>query len=264
MKSPLLFLTLVFAVCICSGCRNTSRCYHYEKPFGDLKGNAKMITDTVYGCLGNETVLPVQVVEYQFDSLNRLTQEQMYLYSTSVNEEREECSTTLCHARTIKNRYDRDGRKVEIHTKQCAYQEESTNTTYTAMRLIQLEGNHEKWEMTQLEGGAEDSIAYQVDKYYSKDSISIVKTNLHTNVKTEQLLVFDEYHNLIEKLLTNEDGSVQQMLYDYEESKQLRGTEDSTYRYDEFDNEGNWLKRYEYDDEKRMLTMLHRRIEYRR
>lgn len=264
MKSPLLFLTIIFAICICSSCRNTSKCYHDEKPCGELKGAVKVVTDTIYQYVGNEAILPAQVAEYQFDSLNRLVEEQLCLYNTVLNEEDNGHSITLSHTRTIKNRYDREGRKVEIHAKECAYEEGKAKTVYTTMRLAQLDGNHEQWDMTQRENGTEDSIVYKVDKYYTKDSISIVQTNLHTNTSTEQVLMFDGCHNLIEKLLTNEEGYIQQLVYEYGDNRQLKGTEDTTYRYDEFDNEGNWLKRYEYDNEKRMLTVLHRRIEYHR
>ena len=274
MRTPLFLFFIVFTVCVFSGCKNAKCHYHNEQACGQLKGNVKKVTDTVYAYVNADSLPLLQIVEYHFDSLNRMTEESVRFYNPGISDTSDETSTSLSRTQISKHRYDRNGRKVETHVKSCTYIEDSIFTTQMFMRLQQLEDNHEVWEMSLSDSQKGDSVTYALDKYYTNDTISVSTVDRETEKISKTVLVFDEGKKMIEKRETDEEGNLTWVLYEYDKNDQLSGIRQkplpelddifvTTYRHDEFDNEGNWLKRYEYDEKHGLINIIHRRIEYR-
>lgn len=264
MKLPLFSFFALFLICMCCGCEKTSTYYHYEKPFGQLNGNVKTVTDTIYISGDDDVWCPMQTIVYHFDTLNRLSEEHMCLFNSTIDEWGVETDTTLSYSQTTKHRYDRNGRRVETRIRSCSYRNDTMRSTETFMKLSAFNRNREKWKMTLTDSLEHRSVAYSVKKMYSEYNVFTIQTNLETKETYKTVSHFDGHGNMVQKNIIDETEELTITLYEYGDDHLLLGTAQNHFEYGEFDDEGNWLKRFEKDPEERVLTALHRKIEYRR
>lgn len=270
MKAPLILLVTVFFICVFSGCREKTCYYYSEQPCGEVKGNVKTVTDTVYSVFDMGMTRPLQVREYHFDSLQRLVEEHHTFYCTDRDENGKEIATSIAHQHNSKHRYDRDGRKVESNISSSIYRSDSIYTIRTSMRLAILEGNNEMWEIDITEGGYT-----RKERLYRQYSEGQYQEDYEkTGERIRNLYIFDEKKRLIETRGMNSETEYPRIKYKYDDDNQLVEMKNmpipalnttSTFHYelDEFDNHGNWLKQVELDEKNEPRTIIRRRIEYR-
>lgn len=139
--------------------------------------------------------------------------------------------------------------------------------------MVKAEGDHEKWELITSDSLKNENTVLNMDIFYDKDTISVIYAEGETE-KSRQLRLFDNNKNLIEKKEISPTGEQAWAIYEYEKDNTLHKIRQNPhpdigaiyvtlYKNDEFDNEGNWLKRYEYGENGTLINVIHRRIEYR-
>jgi len=220
-----------------------------------------------------EMTYPSQMNEYHFDSLSRLVAVNYSIYRIETNELENEVGVSMYHRQVIKYRYDRDGRRVESDTKNYTYQSDVMKMNCISGYLVSLDENNEKWEMTTTneDGGI---AASEMFCRYEENQISVNVIDSDAQKEEHIVRAFDAKKNLIEIRHMDDKDETFCMMYKYDENDQLvemdhRGLPDSDeiiktyFEMDEFDNEGNWLKRTALDENKEILHITRRRIEYR-
>lgn len=270
MRTLLVLLFTLYVVCMLSGCRTEGSYYHTEHPYGKVKGHVTKITDTIYSTLEGEIRYPLRISEYLFDSLQRLVEEHHSYYYTERNRDGVTHDTSIESSRVVKNRYDRNGRKVEITDSVCVFAEDQVETTTTFMRLTNLKGNREAWELTSYVYGMdkEPSPAMKINYLHEKNRLTLAYTN---DDNEEECLVstFDNKGNMIEFRIQGKESAEDSIKYTYKYNaddliieKATQSGETIIYRYDEFDNDGNWLKLTELYEDKTIRNITRRKIAY--
>lgn len=269
MKSPLILFTTLFLICLLSACGQGSVYYHNDPPCGKVKGLVAKVTDTVY-LANSEMPCPVRVSEYKFDSLQRLVEEHYCFYHTEGDSDRADIDPSIEYRSVVKSRYDRSGRKVECRERFYTYTQEHVDILASLMRIVKLKGNREIWEQTY------DVPKHEKELFPDRKIIYLHEKNRLTigygdddNYTPSYVSLFDDRGNLIESSATlPEDEAAQSNSFIYNEDNLLVETRTplgtvSYYQYDEFDNEGNWLKLIELDAEGIVRYVTRRRIEYK-
>lgn len=270
MKTPLFLLVTVYIICSLSGCREKTCYYYNEQLCGEVKGEVKKVTDTLYSAVDDGLMYPQQIREYHFDSLRRLTEYHCSYFCTERDESGEVTGTSVAHKLATKYRYDIDGRRVESRTNAFIYHTDSVYTVNTFMRLAILEGNNEMWEIDITEGG--HTRKERLYRQYSEGQYLEDYERGEERVRT--LYLFDEKKRLIETRSVNDKSEYPWTTYKYDNDNQLVEMKDmpipssnevytTYYQPDEFDNKGNWLKRTELNGNKEIRYVVRRRIEYR-
>lgn len=269
MKTPLILFITLFFVCMFSGCGKGSCYYHDELPCGRVNGNVVKVTDSVYTVLNDEHPCLLRTSEYSFDSLQRLVEEQTLFYFTERGRDGAGSDTSILHRSMVKNRYDRNGRKVESHNSYCTYNDNQTQTTSYSMKLIDLKGNREVWEQAyDMVNGKKLSLApTMITHLHKKDRLIVDCVNVD-QTKSRLVRIFDHEDNLIESCAYSDNTLVYSTIYTYNEDNlliesQTTSGQTTRYLYDGFDNEGNWLKLTEFDEDKETRYITRRRVEYK-
>lgn len=277
MKMPLILFVSLFLICMFSGCEKSSGYYHVELPCGKVNGDVKKVTDTVYFAIDGEMMYPMRTSEYQFDSLHRLVEEHYCFYYRDEKGEAD-ADVSVEHRRVVKNRYDRNGRKVESRSCYYSYNESGVDSMPMTMLLISSDGNNEVWEQTYnvAESEKEYFAPIKINYCYEKDRLTIDYLEDNSNGSMQMVRIFDDEDNLIESSGKDGDNLIESTTYKYNEQGLLiecvslpyeithsSAGEKTYYQYDEFDNEGNWLKLIELDENKNARFITRRKIEYR-
>lgn len=271
MKTPLFLFFTFLSICIFSAC-GKGKCYYYDddSSCSNLKGNVMKVVDTVYQTQG-ETLYASHTTEYTIDSLNRLVQSVNCRYNVTFDEDGNIINTAVSSRYELKNRYNRDGRKVESHTCFSIFDGDSVKTMCSIRRLIKHEGNEELWEqvydvpLPEKEYFADTRINYK----YEKQCLTIDYLNDDPDEVMSTIYIYDEHKNLIEsRTVSGKEKKESRTTYTYNQDNLAIEAVDTetgirTFQYDEFDNEGNWLKQTEFDEDGAITYITHRRIEYR-
>lgn len=270
MKAPLFLFISLFLICVFSGCRKSSYSYNSELPCGKINGDVKKVVDTTYTVVNGEIAHPLRTSEYCFDSCHRLTEEQYCVYYTANDDEG--VNVSICYRELIKNRYDLDGRKVESHKKCSVYENDSVSNTAVSMLLAKWEGDSEIWDVSSTDESGE-VLNQQIHRQYEKNKILTKFADDVSQAEMNTTQFFDESGNLVETCVSDGNGMEIHTVYKYNKENQLveiikcQANSDqihkTVYQMDEYDNEGNWMKRTELNENNEIKTITRRRIEYR-
>lgn len=269
MKTPLFIFVTLLLVCLLSGCRKSRYFYNSDLPCGKVSGDIKKVVDTTYIVTNGEITHPLGISEYSFDSCHRLIEEQHCLYSITSTDE--EVSLSIRYREVIKNRYDWNGRRVESHKKSYTCGKDSTQVT-ESMYLAKTDGDNEVWNVSSTNEKGE-VLNTQMLRQYEKNRILTDYTGDIFPKKPRTIQQFDESGNLVECRFSDGTDMGDRTIYVYNEANQLielfrsqdnpRELYKIVYQMDEYDNEGNWLKRTELDENNEIKSVTRRRIEYR-
>lgn len=272
MKAPLFLFFTILSICIFSAC-GKSKCYYYDDDSScrNLKGNVRKVVDTVYQVQG-QLLYPCRTTEDTIDSLHRLIQSDSYSYNVTFDEDSNIINTAISSRYEIKNRYDRDGRKVESHTCFYMFDEDSVKTMCSSKRLLKHKDNVEEW-VEEHDVPQPQKVYFadtRINYWYEKQRLTIEYLSDDPEEVMSFIHIYDEHKNMIEsRTISGKERKESRTTYKYNQDHLLIEAIDSetgirTFRYDEFDNEGNWLKLTEFDGDGEITYITHRRIEYRR
>lgn len=270
MKTPLILLVTVYILCAFSGCREKTCYYYSEQLCSGVLGDAKRVVDTLYAATDGEFMYPQQIREYHFDSLQRLTEYHCSYFCTERDASGEITDISVAHKLAATYRYDIDGRRIESHISSFNYLVDSVYTVRTSMKLATLEGNTEMWDVDITEAG--NTRREQLYRRYSEGQYLERHEKGGESVRT--LYLFDEKKRLTEIRGVDDENEYLRAAYTYDTNNRLIEMKDIPnpnsnegctvyYQFDEFDNEGNWLKRIERDENKEIRCIVRRRIAYR-
>jgi hypothetical protein len=142
--------------------------------------------------------------------------------------------------------------------------------------------NKEVWEV----GNPDDPYDIPQEMYHELDTVARTRTVYNANGDLQEMEQYDENGNLIVKTLLDaqkktvfrpikafdvQSGYHMTAVYD-DKNRMLEQTEiaykdaepkKTTYRYDQFDEKGNWTRRFSFDEDGDAVDVILRKIEYR-
>jgi hypothetical protein len=218
-----LFITGCFLIISCSN-ENVKNSLSEQ----NLNGKVKSMTVTTFPVDESGKIIDSNFLEktsYRYDSQGNKIEE-IHYYPDSVSD-------------LITFKYDLNGKKVEKR-----WLDSNDELDHLATFTYDKKGHKIEKRWSETNGNLMKKATYSYDKHGNKTTEEII--SIEDSMSERRTFIFDNRHNLIEETQYNSDDSI---------------THWYSYKYLEFDQAGNWLKRLQ--SEKNIpITLTIRVIEY--
>jgi hypothetical protein len=219
----LLFFTGCFFLFACS-----SEAVKNSLTEQNLNGRVKSLTETTYPVDSTGKITDsifLEQIMYRYNSKGNKIAE-IHYYPDSLNE-----------LATFK--YNLSGKKVEKR-----WRDTNNEIDHLATFRYDKKGNNIEKRWSETDGSLMKKEIYLYDENGNKTAEEII--SIEDTTSERRTFSFDNRHNLIEEIRYSSDDSIPRRY---------------SYKYLEFDKEGNWLKRMQYQ-KSIPLTITLRKIEY--